>query len=351
MTPFLSIVVVGRNDNYGGDFNFRLQNQAVWLNYIVEKEQLPTELIIVNYNPLPDEPSMLESINWPTGRHFLSIRFINVPNEIHQSLYHQPDIRKPVPVYEYIGKNIGIRRAKGQYILASNPDIIYHPYIFRLIKNGVLNPYSYYRADRCDYKRDELGNLVGEAEELELIKARVFKAFLKGYIYDFQSAPRIFDMAFRWLQIRNSFRLRKEILKVEFEKISNRLELHLDYDNIEYYYHCNAGGDFMMMHRDALHELHGCPENTYLSLHTDSLVAVMAGTSGLKERIFSVPIFHCDHERRYDAAAKNKRTAIMEKMYRQMQDDGKKMHLEQQPIIYNDENWGAKGLVFAEDSL
>ena len=351
MSPYLSIVVVGRNDNYGGDFNFRLQNQVTWLSSIVEKIQLPTEFIIVNYNPIEDQASLLNTIQWPTNRQYLNIRIINVPNEIHELYYNKPHIRKPVPLYEYIAKNIGIRRAKGEYILASNPDIIYHPAIFKLIKNGGLRKDCYYRADRCDYKIGDIGTLRGENHELDLIKSKVFKAFLKGYIYSFQAKLPFFEVAFRWLQLKNSFRLRKEILKVEFIKISTLLHLHLDVDNIEYYYHCNAGGDFMMMHRDNWYALNACPENTYLSLHTDALITVMAGTYGLKERVFAQPIFHCDHERRYDAASNKHRTAIMEKMYRQMQIDGKKMMQKRQPIIYNDDRWGAKDVVFKENVL
>lgn len=347
MPPYLSIVVVGRNDNYGGDFNFRLQNLTIWLNSMVEKEQLPTELIIVNYNPLADKPSMYEAIQWPKNRHYLTIRIINVPNEIHEQYFNDPNIRKPVPVFEYVGKNIGIRRAKGEFILASNPDIIYHPKIFKFIKKGWIKRGQFYRTDRCDYKKGNIGALEGHPDELQKIIDNVFRLFLKGNIYEYKKIGNFYT-TLQLYRLYNDMWLQRELWKTEFTGISKYFDLHLNPDNVEFFCHCNASGDFLMAHKSYWAALHSYPESTYLSLHTDSLMVIMLKALGLKEIVFTVPIFHCDHERRYDAA-KETQNQVMRKLYTEMQTNGKKMLRERKPIIYNEANWGAKGMIFEED--
>ena len=49
----ISIIVVGRNDNYGGDFSLRLKTTIDW-----NLKQLPgAELIYVEWNKIPEKES------------------------------------------------------------------------------------------------------------------------------------------------------------------------------------------------------------------------------------------------------------------------------------------------------
>ena len=92
----ISLVVVGRNDNYGGDFSDRLRSTIDW-NY----SHLPNpELIYVEWNTIPDRPSDTE---WISKRYPNSKCFI-VPNEIHQQICTNPKI----PMMEYFAKNMGM---------------------------------------------------------------------------------------------------------------------------------------------------------------------------------------------------------------------------------------------------
>src|SRR5687767_3830661 len=101
--PYLSIVVTARNDNYGGDFNERLQNSIYWISAVVEENKLPAELIIVDYNPVPENPPLAQMFKWPEGRRYLTIRLIHVPSETHKNLIN-PAVRKTVPLFEFIVK-------------------------------------------------------------------------------------------------------------------------------------------------------------------------------------------------------------------------------------------------------
>ncbi len=106
-----SMVVVGRNDNYGGDFTERLRVTMDW-NY----HHVPNcELIYVEWNNIPDRPSDTE---WISQRYPNSKCFI-VPNEIHQDYCTSPKI----PVMEYFAKNLGIREASNEWVFCVNADV------------------------------------------------------------------------------------------------------------------------------------------------------------------------------------------------------------------------------------
>ena len=77
------------------------------------------------------------------------------------------------------------------------------------------------------------------------------------------------------------------------------------YNSAEYKLHCNVSGDFMLMHRDAWQLVRAHHENRPIALHVDALMVVQAATMGLKEVVFDSPIFHQEHERRFDAKAEN----------------------------------------------
>jgi hypothetical protein len=108
----ISIVVVGRNDNYGGDFSLRLKTTIDW-----NLSRFPgAELIYIEWNPLSDKPS--DTI-WMSER-YPNAKLYIIPNEIHQKFAGAVKF----PILEYFAKNIGIRKASGDYIALINADIL-----------------------------------------------------------------------------------------------------------------------------------------------------------------------------------------------------------------------------------
>ena len=75
-------------------------------------------------------------LNWHGNRKYLSIRLLHVPTEVHKRLIN-PEVRKPVPLFEFNAKNMAIRRAKGEYILSTNADIVFHPSIIKFISKKI----------------------------------------------------------------------------------------------------------------------------------------------------------------------------------------------------------------------
>ena len=115
-TPYLSVVIVGRNDDYGVNFLDRINTFIRSLDYQVRNYPNLIELVVVEWNPLADR-APLKDVLVKTNN--LDIKIITVPAEVHDKIGH------PSPVLEYYGKNVGIRRAKGQFVLTTNPDILF----------------------------------------------------------------------------------------------------------------------------------------------------------------------------------------------------------------------------------
>src|SRR5215472_11823915 len=119
--PYLSLVVTGRNDDHGGNLLGRMQAFVNgWLNQ-ARAHGLDSELIIVEWNPPPDRPRLAEALRWPEDFGPCVVRIIEVPAELHARYPHG----NVLPLYQMIGKNVGIRRARGRFVLATNIDILF----------------------------------------------------------------------------------------------------------------------------------------------------------------------------------------------------------------------------------
>jgi len=74
------------------------------------------------------------------------VRFIEVSREIHDRLPNAATI----PLHQMIAKNAGIRRARGQFVLATNLDIIFSAELMRFLGERRLERRKLYRVDRTD---------------------------------------------------------------------------------------------------------------------------------------------------------------------------------------------------------
>ena len=348
-SPHLSIILVARNDNYSGDFNDRLQNSMHWLACIVEKKKLPTELLIVDYNPVPENRPLMQMLNWPQNRSYLSIRLVHVPNETHQQLIN-PQVRKTVPLFEFNAKNMGIRRAKGEYILCTNADILLHPSIIEFIAKKIPNKKCYYRTDRFDYKSIDLYDFDNPDTTLQRIRQKVFRLMLKGYGYYIEGGENIFKETL--IRLKNSVRIFRDLNLVKIEFLANLLRISINYDGFAHKYHTHCSGDFMLMHRDNWFNLRGYPEDTYISTHCDAIFTVIASASGLRETILRWPVYHQDHERRYNTNFDEiKHDKDINDMFKRLLKETREMEASCQPKIFNPPDWGHATENFAETTI
>lgn len=144
--PYLSLVVTARNDDHGGNLLGRMQIFASGWIAQARRHNLPSELIIVEWNPPRDRGRLQEVLQWPEDFGPCEVRFIEVPPELHRRYEHA----EALPLYQMIAKNVGVRRARGQFILATNIDILFSDELVAFLAERRLQPGRMYRIDRHD---------------------------------------------------------------------------------------------------------------------------------------------------------------------------------------------------------
>jgi FkbM family methyltransferase len=147
--PYLSVVVTTRNDDHGGDPLKRLQLLVQTFDEQCGRFGLDAELIVVEWNPPSDRPRVGELLRVPEPIH-CPLRFIEVPPELHHTLKHA-DV---LPLFQMIAKNVGVRRARGRFVLATNIDIVFSNELVEFMAAGMLQPRQLYRVDRHDVQAD-----------------------------------------------------------------------------------------------------------------------------------------------------------------------------------------------------
>src|SRR5262249_40140089 len=77
--PYLSIVVAARNDNHGGNMLVRMQAFLdSWIGQ-AKRYNLPSEMIVVEWNPPADRGPLRDELRWPSDTSPCDVRFIQVP--------------------------------------------------------------------------------------------------------------------------------------------------------------------------------------------------------------------------------------------------------------------------------
>ena len=144
--PRLSIVVTGRHDNYGGDFNERFLTTLRFNCARLAERDVAVEMVFVEWNPVPDRPLLATLLARECPD--LPLRRIVVAPEYHAAFTQNPQIG----YLEYLAKNVGIRRATAPYILVTNTDVFLGRHVVDTIASGRLMPGTVYRAARYDIK-------------------------------------------------------------------------------------------------------------------------------------------------------------------------------------------------------
>jgi hypothetical protein len=119
------------------DFRERLYATLEWnLRYLV------SEVVFVEWNPTPDR----ELLSVGLAERFQALRAFVVPAAVHQEICQNSAVK----VLEYHAKNVGIRRAKAPWILATNADAAVGLDSVNTIRNWDSDPEVAWIADRID---------------------------------------------------------------------------------------------------------------------------------------------------------------------------------------------------------
>ncbi len=145
-TPYLSVVATARNDDHGGNPLYRMQLFVNGLIAQCDRHRLSAELVLVEWNPPGDRPRLAEVLERPESEGWCDVRIVEVPHELHMRLEHADRL----PLFQMIAKNVGIRRARGRFVLATNIDILFPDELVAFLAREALDPELVYRVDRVD---------------------------------------------------------------------------------------------------------------------------------------------------------------------------------------------------------
>ena len=288
--PYISVVAASRNDDHGGDPLIRTQ---IFINNFAlqcEKYFLPAELIIVDWNPVPDRPGLAAMLSVPSNTSYCQARVIVVPTVLHYRLKYSDKL----PFFQMIAKNVGIRRARGSFILATNIDIVFSDELIQFIAGQKLDSKKLYRVDRYDIQSGLSKDLTVD-ETLEYAWSNPIRTHrryqpekLVRHLYD--------EELFKKVCIPDpEFREKNEGVEVIYEDDVWQVRPGRSVDLSEL--HTNACGDFTLLSREGWYAVRGYPEFEAFSFNIDSMGLVAAHYGGYEEVSLLPPCvcFHIEH--------------------------------------------------------
>jgi hypothetical protein len=277
---YLSIVATTRNDNHGGDLLRRTQAFINSVYFQSKRTSLRVELIIVEWNPPSDKPLLKDELIHPEADVPVTLRIVVVPNSIHETYRFSTSL----PLYQMIAKNVGIRRASGQFVLCTNIDILFSNLNFDFLAEKRLKDGIFYRANRCDVPKQVM-DLLGHDAQMEYCNENVITRLGKtqgnelvrgpSFIYAIPSLTKLLNRIIHWI----------------FQKIQKSDFVHLMIDFM-------ACGDYTLMSKKDWMKIEGYVELDMYSIHIDSMGLWSACAAGMKQHIipYKAPVYHIDHE-------------------------------------------------------
>ena len=245
--PYLSIVTTSRNDDHGGNMLRRMEVSILGRLEQLEKHRIESELILVDWNPPADRPLLKDILQWPEHTKYCTIRVLVVPPSIHQRYEHSDK----TPMNMVVAINCGVRRARGQYILPCNIDLLYSDELITHIAARNLKEDERYRIDRCNVDKNVVQCNTLE-EQLDYCRSNIIQINGQGPPAKRETLPHL---------------------------------------------HTNASGDFQLMSRHYWHLLRGYREADIPSAHADGLLSFASYAAGVREVVFKDPLclYHIDH--------------------------------------------------------
>ena len=226
---------------------------------------LAMEIVIVEWNPPADACPLREML--PDSR--IPLRLITVPPAVHARF----DNPGRVPFLQWHAKNAGIRRSRGQFILATNVDLLFSDSLCRCLAEDPLLPDAMYRANRCDVGM-EFPWAVDVQEQLKHAAAHVTQRHGRNPAHPARRASLLRRIAHR--------------CRVGAGQDTRDLIASVDTDGC---------GDFTLLPRAVWERIMGYPELP-LHAHIDALACHAAVATGAKQVVFPPEccVYHVDHE-------------------------------------------------------
>lgn len=335
-SPYLSVVVASRNDTHGGNI---LRRMILFVNGLIaqtNRHKLRVELIIVEWNAPQDRPALSSVLPKPTTGDHLTLRYVSVPPAMH-SYYRRA---KEIPLFQMIAKNVGIRRAQGEFVLCTNIDLLFSEPLFRILAARTLRGDTFYRANRCDVPADIDLNWT-LAEQLAWCEQNIIRRI------GMDSRFRNVNMEQLGLHDRGWYKkwLADTMAWVVFRTREKRQFYRLD---------SFACGDFTLMSRQAWLEIEGYAELDLYSIHVDTLGLIAAASLGYRQHTFpkEACTFHVAHPLGWSSMTPREKIKFLEERpgidYGLVFETAMVVLREREGLRINSANWGLADQVLEE---
>jgi hypothetical protein len=326
--PRVSFVVGSRNDDHGGDPRRRTELFVHGLAALARR----FDLIVVEWNTPPDRGPLAEALDWPDDPGPLAIRVLTVPPALHRRV---PNGDR-VPFFQYLAKNVGIRRARGEFVLATNIDLLFSEALVWFLAWGPLDPAAVYRVDRLDLGLRDLPDGLDVEEQLALCSLNVARVCgVRGTVEATRAAlrARYGHGAAPWGGFPPG----------EVEALAAGARRRRP--------HYEASGDFTLLARAAWERLRGYPELPLHSMHQDSIFLKMAMVAGLRQVVLPDPMrmYHVEHGMGWNAEQDRSRILDFPQLTcRQVREWLAVLGRARRPLTPNDDAWGLAGETLPE---
>jgi len=233
--PYLSLILTGRNDNFGGDFNDRLFRALEFNHHYLAERGISHEFVFCEWRPVRGKPWLAEVL----ANRYPDLVPHCLTSYVADSAYHDAFSLNPkLQFQEFIAKNVGIRRCRGAFILTTNTDIYLSRGVLDVLERRALAPRVLYRSERIDVK-DGMDCSRTDWSVLEDARNHVFINEIRPPLYT------------------------------------------------------NASGDFLLLDRESCHELRGFNEvYRRAKVHMDSNFCWKARSAGLALLPLGSPVYH-----------------------------------------------------------
>lgn len=233
----ISVVVTAKNDGYGSNLNFRAK---LALNQMI---RVFDEVIYVDW--CSKEKSLLEELDLDFKNNLKHIRVFEKDLEA-----LAPQLLE-VPMIEVLGRNIGIRRAKGDFVLSTNIDIIISKIHEKFLAKNLL----YISARRDIHRQLPIDFLKIHGEDSFIDFLIMHKNYFKQ-----SSSIENFNSVDKWSIIENC-------------------------------------GDFQLASKELWHSIKGFEESMIYRLYSDSNLIKKAKLNNFDSYLVDIDLFHIDHDR------------------------------------------------------
>jgi hypothetical protein len=305
--PRYSFVATSRNDDHGGDILRRTQSWVTRLAEQCERHEVPCELVLVDWNPPKSRAPLSDVLAWPRGSRWFSARVLVAPPALHRELQFWTRL----PMFQMIAKNVGIRRALGEFIIATNVDIIFSDEMFGWLKAGGQRQGRLYRSDRWDIPNEvqlelDIDILLQRARDEAIRRNLRDGTYVKhedGFVNTTQTQ---FDSSFyvplKWKLNNLQYIIERgspNLSDVSL-KLRDILEAMPSLRNNFFVpvLHTNGCGDFTMLSRADWFAFRGYPEWNTFSWAIDSVLIFQAHFNGIEieELPPNIVHYHIEHD-------------------------------------------------------